>query len=439
VRYTITYPGMKSGIILISISLLLCGCGKKDETTETVPPAAEAGTTAPTEAVSGTADSDRTFTLKNMTYYLADIWAGEARENYDTVKYDLKESMLILSVMEDKGDLTDPYVQAQYRDGLSANYDADMTLIECGTIGKRLAFGVTGDIKISEEGYSLYMYVVRSNDNWYTIQFLQKKGEDHQKELKEFLNGISFGEEVTAYNTYTAGYLEYTVPSGWRGDGVMNERGAAYFYPDHGMLMVEERDFTSDLSSAGVQSSLIDDFNGGMESGGIELTNSFVTDDLHNAMTAAGECVVSGKKMQITALYIQAGEKLYNLSMGAFEGHYIDYDTETDRIFSSVRILDPAGQGEQTEQESGIRDEFRETLDGYEEYFDKYIEYIEKFQQAYDPDIQAEYEKFIEGYDDVMKKIQEMDISSLSPEENAYYNEVMNRINEKLAGVSATP
>ena len=46
-----------------------------------------------------------------------------------------------------------------------------------------------------------------------------------------------------------------------------------------------------------------------------------------------GECVVSGKRMQISALYIQVGDKLYNLSMGAFEGHYTDYDTETDRLF----------------------------------------------------------------------------------------------------------
>ena len=78
-------------------------------------------------------------------------------------------------------------------------------------------------------------------------------------------------------------------------------------------------------------------------------------------------------------------------------------------------------------------------MDDYEEYFDKYIEYIVKFQEAYDPNMQAEYEKFIEGYEDVMKKVQGLDISELSPEENAYYQEVMNRINEKLANATGTP
>ena len=434
--------GMKSRFFFISLLLLLCGCGKQEETTETVPVTTEAGTAASTEA-SVTTGAGRIFNLKNMTYSVSDVWAGEGIEKNGNVQFNLKESMLIISVMEDSGDPTNPDVQAQYRDGLSANYDANMTLVDCGPIGGRPAFGVTGDFMMSDESYCLYLYVVRSNNNWYIIQFFQKDGEDHQKELKDFLAGISFGEEVMTYKTCTAGYLEYTVPSGWRGDGVLNDNGAAYFYPDYGMLMVEERDFSSDLSSAAVQSELINDFNGDMESGGIELTNSFVTDDFYYSMTAAGECVISGKRMQISALYIQAGDKLYNLSMGAFEGHFTDYDTETDRIFSSVRILDRPSvtTEEQTGQEagSGIRADFKKTMDDYEEYFDKYIEYIVKFQEAYDPNMQAEYEKFIEGYEDVMKKVQGLDISELSPEENAYYQEVMNRINEKLANATGTP
>ena len=432
---------MQCGTI-ISLLLLLCGCGKQEETTETVQVTTEAGTAASTEAAVITG-ADRTFNLKNMTYSLSNVWAGDGTEKSGTVQYELKESKLIISVMEDSGDPTNPDVQTQYRDGLSANYEANMTLVDCDTIGGRPAFGVTGDFMMSDESYCLYLYVVRSNNNWYIIQFFQKAGEDHQKELKDFLAGISFGEELMTYKTLTTGYLEYTVPSGWRGDGILNDNGAAYFYPDYGMLMVEEKDFDSDLSSASVQSELISDFNRDMESGGIELTKSFVTDGLYNSMTADGECVVSGKRMQISALYIQVGDKLYNLSMGAFEGHYTDYDTETDRLFSSVKILDRSTvtTEEQTGQEagSGIRSDFKKTMDDYEEYFDKYIEYIVKFQEAYDPNMQAEYEKFIEGYEDVMKKVQGLDISQLSAEENAYYQEVMNRINEKLANATATP
>ncbi len=423
---------------IILTALLLSGCGKEEETGSTAR-ATESGITPKTEAVS-IAGSEGAYSLGNMTYIAGNVWAGDGVVYGDTVRFELKDSFLILSINSDKGDVSDPELRERYRAGVSANYEAQLSLLDIDSIGGRPALGVSGDIKMSDGVYLLNSYVIKSDHKWYHIQFFQREGEDHQKELKELLDSITFVEAAASSTTYTVGCVEYSVPSDWSGDGVINSSGATYFYPEYGMLMVEQKSLSEDLSSPEVQASLMQDFNGDMESGGIAITNTYLIDN-HYALAASGECVVKGSKMWISAVYLQVKDTVYNFSMGVFEDHYTDYDAETEAIFASIRVDEQAASTESTKptestegnEGSGISAEFKETMDSYEAFFDKYVEYLKQFQGEYDPAIQSEYTEFMESYNDVIAKFHQIDIQKLTPEESAYYNEVMTRVSEKLA------
>ena len=85
---------------------------------------------------------------------------------------------------------------------------------------------------------------------------------------------------------------------------------------------------------------------------------------------------------------------------------------------------------------TGIRPEFKEAMDSYEAFFDEYIEFLENY-DANDISMLLEYTSFLTQYSDTMNKLDDIDESELSPEENAYFIEVMLRIEQKLITVAA--
>ncbi|MGN0301991.1 MAG: DUF6591 domain-containing protein [Anaerotardibacter sp.] len=61
-----------------------------------------------------------------------------------------------------------------------------------------------------------------------------------------------------------------------------------------------------------------------------------------------------------------------------------------------------------------------------------------KYQQnPSDLSLLSEYTSYMNQYNEVMNKLNNIDSKTLSPEELAYYNEVMGRITNKLAGVAS--
>ena len=256
---------------ILAAMLILSGCGNRGGTLHE-PVAASTAVTS-TEVSTGTTKTTnvstespagqgtvKEYTLKDMTFTLSDVWGGDGTVYGDTVGFVLNGSRLLLSAMEDKGDIANPDVQAQYRDGIAVNYDTEMSLMDLSSIGGRPAFGITGNVEQSDGEYRLFSYVVRSGGHWYYLQFFQKKGEDHAKELEDFLAGISFKEETITDVSYTVERVAFTVPSNWRGNGALNENGVTYFYPDHGMLMIEILPADGELSSPEVQDMLLKNF-----------------------------------------------------------------------------------------------------------------------------------------------------------------------------------
>ena len=82
----------------------------------------------------------------------------------------------------------------------------------------------------------------------------------------------------------------------------------------------------------------------------------------------------------------------------------------------------------------GVTPEFKEAMDEYEEFFDKYAEFMKKYGDG-SGDL-TEYAEMMAQYSTTMEKLDEIDEDSLSDADEAYYLEVMARINQKLAEVA---
>lgn len=86
-----------------------------------------------------------------------------------------------------------------------------------------------------------------------------------------------------------------------------------------------------------------------------------------------------------------------------------------------------------TETPSGIRPEFKETMDSYEKFFDEYVAFMKAYKESDNPlSMINEYTSMMQTYTETMTQLQNLDQSELSTEETLYYTEVMMRINQKL-------
>ena len=96
-----------------------------------------------------------------------------------------------------------------------------------------------------------------------------------------------------------------------------------------------------------------------------------------------------------------------------------------------------ATESEETEtqaSESSFED-FKQMMDDYEAFMDSYCELMEKYNS--DPGTyMKEYLEMNAKYLKVMDELEELEDEDLTDEEMAYYLEVMNRINTKLAEVA---
>ena len=91
-----------------------------------------------------------------------------------------------------------------------------------------------------------------------------------------------------------------------------------------------------------------------------------------------------------------------------------------------------------TRDQSDIRPEFKEMMDGYESFMDEYIAFMQNMSS--DPsemDAFTDYMDFLSKYSEWAQKIDDVDDSELTDAELNYYLEVTNRVTQKLlsAGV----
>ena len=85
----------------------------------------------------------------------------------------------------------------------------------------------------------------------------------------------------------------------------------------------------------------------------------------------------------------------------------------------------------------GVSPEFKATMDSYEAFFDEYIAFMKAMSD--DPNNTAmllKYATMMMHYSETMEKLDAIDESKLSPADDAYYIEVMARIEVKLLQAS---
>lgn len=85
---------------------------------------------------------------------------------------------------------------------------------------------------------------------------------------------------------------------------------------------------------------------------------------------------------------------------------------------------------------SGVSPDFKASMDEYEQFFDQYVEFMNSYDSS-SPEMLLEYGELMTQYSETMDALDAIDENSLSDADLAYFNEVMGRINQKLAGVGA--
>ena len=132
-------------------------------------------------------------------------------------------------------------------------------------------------------------------------------------------------------------------------------------------------------------------------------------------------------------------------------------DFDVEGVFAPVQVKDDAGKSEVPETESDGADatvesgneaaeeepdasavdpDFKAMMDEYEAFFDKYVEFMQAYSEnPTSVELMGQYSDLMSQYTETMNSIGEIDTSSLSPADSAYYLEVTARIYEKIGEI----
>jgi len=130
----------------------------------------------------------------------------------------------------------------------------------------------------------------------------------------------------------------------------------------------------------------------------------------------------------------KTADKVSEKSKASEEAETSEED-ETTEVASTEEDAEDASTDETEETSSGIRPEFKETMDGYEDFFNTYCEFIESYDSS-DLASAAKYAELMTQYSETMESLNDWSSKDMSDEEYVYYTEVMGRINTRLAKVS---
>lgn len=131
------------------------------------------------------------------------------------------------------------------------------------------------------------------------------------------------------------------------------------------------------------------------------------------------------------------GNRAIEITFLQDENSKYDYLSDYEKILNSAvpapeEVQDTNPTPSQTPSDN-IRPDFKQAMDSYEKFFDEYIAFMKEYQTSDNPlGMIAEYLEFMTQYSEAMEDLQNMDTTSMTPAESAYYTEVMLRINQKL-------
>ena len=110
-------------------------------------------------------------------------------------------------------------------------------------------------------------------------------------------------------------------------------------------------------------------------------------------------------------------------------------ETEKEEVKEEVIEEAPPVPEEPVEEApaDGVRPEFREAMESYETFFDEYISFMQSVNEGNtSTEMLLQYYEYLAKYEDMMNKLDAIDESELSYEEDLLYLDTLNRINQKL-------
>ena len=100
---------------------------------------------------------------------------------------------------------------------------------------------------------------------------------------------------------------------------------------------------------------------------------------------------------------------------------------------------EPAEATPEAAPDSGVTPEFKTAMDSYEAFFDEYVEFMESLSESPDDiTLLMQYAGFMSRFASTMEALDAIDETALSPADDAYYIEVMARIDMKLLQAAQT-
>lgn len=254
---------------------------------------------------------------------------------------------------------------------------------------------------------------------------------------KEEKNGFNEASNVD----YTIGGITFSVPDYYKEEQV-NESLISFGVYEEETSVSLLRFMYGEISEKITYDQLEDVCDQAMDSlaNSLEDCEVLASEDISIAGWTGKSFSLSGPDVNGVATFIIDlinGKRAIEIIFVQDENSKYDYLSDYEKIINSAVLAPEEAQNtEPTPSQTpsdNIRPDFKQAMDSYEKFFDEYIAFMKEYQTSDNPlGMITEYLEFMTQYSEAMEDLQNMDATSMTPAESAYYTEVMLRINQKL-------
>lgn len=146
----------------------------------------------------------------------------------------------------------------------------------------------------------------------------------------------------------------------------------------------------------------------------------------------------TGIKMGVQELVME--DSCLVMTMDNGNKMYYEKTSDDQTIPSNEETDQESAETESTDDtitSSEVTPEFKQAMDEYEAFFDEYVDFMNTYASSTDQmSMMADYQDYMTQYTETMEAMDEIDTSTLSDADLAYYTEVSGRISQKLLEIA---
>ncbi len=214
-------------LCIFMVSLLVCGCGS----------ASSKDYTNTNEIINDSEITYNTYNIGKMEYSIPNTWSGDGTLKNDTTVYFYPQnSMFMIMLIDDLGDITNESILKEFAEGSFENgllNDAKIIddIADCPTAE------ITGTININGVDYSSKIYLLKHDDYCYALWAGTTDGDYYDDELNNVLSSITFENKnyipIISKSTYLDTVRGAFSSSGYNLENIKernNDEGYAYSF-----------------------------------------------------------------------------------------------------------------------------------------------------------------------------------------------------------------